>query len=283
MCIIQGEVSRVSNTKICVIPIGNDMQMTIYENKVKFGKTPVAMILPFPNGYSCRLVDLSRTSGLFKSFDKLFPTYFVQTLGYDSLSTFNMSNVRLEVKQVGSYKASIVPSLEAFDMLDSSVFSLRPDVKNLLETQYKENFGFVVCQMDVGAKFHPIGYVHMMVNNTLFIPTYHFHEKDPLENKDGIHDDGFYYVGFNKSKIRGNINHIDWDHSIYVFNADQRILKRDFEEKFSITVGYGQEVIQEYPFEHLDSEIERSGIRSVCKFSVTGIYQQNHDFIITVI
>lgn len=186
MCIIDGPVKHVSNTKILVAPVyqarivkktnddegsklykqpfGRPMQLTIYSNQVDRDDSmldnemgvmvrPVAMILPFPlikGKNRVKLLDLSRYKNIFEDLELLFPdaSEFEYTNSTRSNSySFDAKEQKLEVYYVGSYKASIVPRFEAFDQLQYKEFNLSPDVKELLRSYYAKGFGFVVCIM----------------------------------------------------------------------------------------------------------------------------------------
>lgn len=165
-------------------------------------KTLGAMILPVPNGKTCIPVDLSGYTDLFDDLDALFPTLKSQSYGSNSasLEMFDSANA-LVVQQVGSFKVSVVPTLQDFDRLRHDVFNLDPNAKQLLGSFYRDGYGFMVCQLDAGADFHPIGYTHALFSNQeLFVPTVHYHG--------------------------GDTNNTDWDHEIYVWGKRSNALDR---------------------------------------------------------
>jgi hypothetical protein len=236
MCIVQGDIKRVSNTRIFVGPVvgiktrdGKLLlrQLTIYANKVvqaprpsevrgrwtpsqtaplassssrSDGPTP-AMILPavsFLNGSDVVPVDLTGREDIFDTLDAAFPREM----------TFGMSRSRnaafdtLAVIQVGSYDVSIVPTRDDFSRLSREHFVLDPNVADLFAERYPKDFAFVVCRLRPGEKFHPIAYVSAMSSDmSLFVPAYHYHGQLEFEP--------------------------DWDHTIYCAGGPRALLRND--------------------------------------------------------
>ena len=163
-----------------------------------------AMILPVPNGHTCVPVDLSDYKNIFKDLKALFPSPRAQSYANKSFM-FDSDNTRgnsaLAVTQVGNFKVSVVPTLADFHRLRLDVFKLDTNAQNLLAKFYKDGYGFMVCQLDKGAKFHPIAYTHQLLSETeLFVPTVHYHGD--------MHDA------------------VDWDHDIYVWSRQSGTLQR---------------------------------------------------------
>ena len=188
MCVIVGGVQHVANTKILVAPMRRGHQLTVYQNQVDM-TNPTAMILPFPYGNKgAELIDLSGYPQIFDDLSRAFSKYELVGVNnsYSSAKT-------IKVHQVGSYSVSIVPTIDDFDRLQHHVFSLDPNLSGILRGKYPVHAGFIVCLMNMNAKFHPIAYVtRRLRSQQLFVPTYHYH---------------------------GHIEtHPDWDHEIYVVN-----------------------------------------------------------------
>jgi hypothetical protein len=99
----------------------------------------------------------------------------------------------LDVHDVGSYKASIVPSLDEFDRLDTNTFQIDHSLLGFLRAHYAAGFGFIVCKLKPGNNsYHPFAYTHALdFSGKLFVPTRHYHPNH-----------------------RGEIE-ADWDHIIY--------------------------------------------------------------------
>jgi hypothetical protein len=78
---------------------------------------------------------------------------------------------------VGSYKASIVPTLDDFDRLDTEVFDVDENLLPMLRRHYPYRFGFIVCQLKPGNRsYHPFAYTHDLDScGKLFVPTRHYH------------------------------------------------------------------------------------------------------------
>jgi len=284
MCIFNGNITEVSNTLIftgAVMPAkiitkyvggekktfktsaGNPLQLMVYSNKVH-ADNQAAMVLPFPllpgQPNRFKLFDFSKYSEIFEDLELLFPTEELPELDMRTF-TNSVTNDKLTVQFVGNYKVSIVPTLNHFDKLDTEQFNLDTDVKSLLTRYYKENYGFIVCQLTQFSRsnqFHPIAYVHeIRSDKKLFIPTRHYHKTrsnnafskyynptEPnlteLRNSELLDEDdlnGFMYntlmledKWMNLNSRRRDVNSYkqqsddqDWDHDIYVLNL-QRIM-----------------------------------------------------------
>lgn len=204
MCIIQGDNPNVKKTRILVAPIDSFWQFTMYGNEVSFQSPQsfAAMILPVPSGADPELIDLSRVSDCL---DVLSRYLIPPSLSAASFSITNSSKSRsdsyLEVTEVGSYLASVVPTLSDFHRIDPSVFVLDPTVFQVLSQYYPTDFQFVVCMLQQHKAYHPLGILHRRLpDSRLFLPTLHFHYSQ------ASHQD-----------------HTDWDHEI--FCCDSRIVE----------------------------------------------------------
>lgn len=177
MCIVQGDVETVANTQILVSPLAAGQQLTVYANQVSLGEESGAMILPVPEG-KVEPLDLSEQTGLFTELEELWPKMrSLNIMSRDLNENSNSLDDTLEVFEVGSYQVSIIPTIEDFNRIDKSVFELHDDVQGCLREHYETRFSFVLCQLVKEKAYHPFGYIHSRLDdNTLFIPTRHFHK-----------------------------------------------------------------------------------------------------------
>lgn len=128
MCIITNAVRSVAQTQIYVsLSETLDHQLTIYSNKVDSYSENNRMILPVPNSASVQLINLHQYGGstLFTDLDRCFRKNLVAHL-YASRSASHLSSKtntssRLIVYDVGSYQASIVPSVNDFERLETNL------------------------------------------------------------------------------------------------------------------------------------------------------------------
>jgi hypothetical protein len=187
MCIILSTVDKVANTKIYVSPDKeNKRQLTVYSNEVAT-KEENAMILPVPNPETIELLDLSNYPKFFEDCEACFTR--VPTLSLRSFQPMNAYASLLPVFQVGSYLASIVPSLYDFSRVNRDVFDYGDDLIRVLEKNYKEGFGFILCVLKKGSHtYHPFAYTHdIQTPNRLFIPTRHYHPGESNSTADWDH------------------------------------------------------------------------------------------------
>lgn len=187
MCIILSTVDKVANTKIYVSPDKeNQRQLTVYSNEVAT-KYENAMILPVPNPESIELLDLSNYPKFFEDCEACF--FRLPTRSIRSAYAERSHASPLPVFQVGSYLASIVPSLYDFSRVNTDVFDYGDDLICILEQNYREGFGFILCVLKKGNHtYHPFAYTHSMISpNRLFIPTRHYHPGESYSTADWDH------------------------------------------------------------------------------------------------
>lgn len=192
MCIFTHHVENVSDTKIAVGMIKSDIQLTVYENQVATSNSNTCMVLPVPNGTNVTFVDVSKKWD-WNQIDKKFfpeqePQYYAMSFGGSS-GGFGFEQ-KLEVITCGGYSASYAPSLADLKRVDSNIFTLPKNIEDILQNNYANNFGFVVCKFIKGkTKNHPIAYTHSLtVNGQMFIPTRHEHGNIEENNQKVIHD-----------------------------------------------------------------------------------------------
>lgn len=206
MCIISAAVEKVAATKIfCSALQGGERQILVYSNAVETFIPNNTMILPVPNPESVHLLNLKEYSTFFEDCARSFikPSDHSHHL-YASRSFsagIHDSYDPLPVHSVGSYSASIVPSIPDFDRLDRQSFVILPALVKVLEEKYDDSFGFIVCRLKRGHHaYHPFAYTHAIHHSKLlFVPTYHIHP----------------HLGKIEKEVRG-----DWDHCIYTAGTD---------------------------------------------------------------
>lgn len=249
MCIISGDVETVEGTNIFVAPATKNRQFTVYANTVAMRDDRGVMVLPFPRG-QCDMIDLTDYPTLFEDLKEVCPVD-PMSLGLKSyFSSTNGMRDALEVKQVGSYKASIVPSSVDFGRLRQDLFPIKREVIDFLTKYYPQDmFSFMVCRLDQNKTYHPFGYLHQRApEGALFIPTLHYHDHH------GRHS-------------------VDWDHRIFCLNTTILNLENPTRVK---TQNHARTIEETVQFNKLPRELEKCS-------SVTGYriddYHLNHDLI----
>lgn len=226
MCLINGNIEKVSKTKILAANIGNGRQLTVYSNEVKLplSKNPVAMILPYPKGK--RQIQVIETNSLDNDFFKDIDDCFPQNISWGS--TFQARGVvklkdtdYLQVFRSGDYQYSLANSLKELERINPTVFSIKPKLQTLLQNYENDNYSFIVCIIDKSATYSPFAYITDIVNSQIFVPSKHYHEHDNnvLFNSNLLSN--VYKNSF--SSVSGSENYTqDWDHSIYFINTKQQ-------------------------------------------------------------
>ncbi len=214
MCIISNKVEKVAKTKILVgvNKLNPSIQLTVYCNSVSNNTDGNAMILPVPNPNTVKFHDLSNYKDFFSDCNKSF--WKTGTFGKSSAKCSNSNiNNTLEVYNVGSYKVSLAKSLEDLKNIDTSIFKLSSNCAKMLTKEYSNPiYGFIICKLAKGKEdYHPFGYSHKMVDNTVFIPTKHYHEHNIFSN---------FFNSFNFSIFSWQGNLVDdWEHEIFLYNV----------------------------------------------------------------
>ena len=206
MCIIN-EPAEVHETEILVSPHSNGTdQLTVYANNVQTESNNNMMLLPVPYPNTVEFINLENYQSIFKDLEKSFDK------NYGSFGRKSKSR-SLGVVDVGSYKATLVPTHADLDRIDPDVFGVvQNKIKVILKENYQDlpsSFGYIICKLNSGTvvKYHPFAYKHKMVVNkegkkVLFIPTRHEH-------------------GDKKTLIE-DIPEADWDHAIYSLNTSMQ-------------------------------------------------------------
>lgn len=168
MCMM-AEMARVKSTNIFATR-HEGREVMVYGAQLESLKQN-AMILPLPvvhQGSHVELLDLSAYSDFFSDLDFYYispPSFAAPPFG-----------ALLEVFTVGSFEASIVPSLDDFVRLDQR-FRLAPGIRAVLEQRYAD-WSFVVYQFGAGKhELHPFGVkFESRFQDHLFFPTVHVHD-----------------------------------------------------------------------------------------------------------
>lgn len=176
MCIFSGPIRSVSQTRIFARPDGA-RQFLVYEMRLD---TPaeVAMVLPLPlapgaDESAISFIDLSDYPDFFEDLDGCFPLMW--ELFPQSFTVACAAAATLEVVRVGSFEASVVPTLADFNRLDAR-FRLSDDVWKQLP-QYHD-FGFAVFKFREGhSHAHPMAFCFATrYPDVTFFPTVHVHD-----------------------------------------------------------------------------------------------------------
>ncbi len=227
MCIILAPVEEVNATKIFTCLTADQKgQFLVYSNQVTTDEEYNVMILPVPNPDTVKFINLSKYP---KFFDDL-QANFKKTSRSHSSNSYSLSRSasladsverpKLIVHDVGAYSASIVPSVDDFDRVDSAHFTLPKDLEKILRQTYAtktDRFGFIVCKLKRGRhSYHPFAYTHQThSNNLLFVPTLHYH---PHGGSSGFLQKTFGF-GSRNFELKNAID-ADWDHVIYSLGTD---------------------------------------------------------------
>jgi hypothetical protein len=226
MCVISGEIKRVSDTNIlCGLSDDKQRQIIIYSNQVDNITKNNAMILPVPLPNTLQFHNLINYKELFSDCKNCF--YDPNTsFSYGNLPKNKLKSNKLEVFNVGSYKVSIAQTIDDLERVDTSVFELSNNLSEFMKNSYNEPyFGFIICKLNVGSeKYHPFGYSHDVFNNELFVPTKHFHIHNTAQSGYANFDQAFgrlniisdrtFYGSPNNQNIAD-----DWSHDIYFYNV----------------------------------------------------------------
>jgi len=218
MCMINESVDEITDTKLFASFNNNkSRQLMIYSNQIVNFIANNAMILPVPHPDSVKFHSTELCTTLFDDLDVHFVKRFKPKGGhslYRSNATLGMSDSStLEIHNVGSYVVSIVPTINDFDRLDKSVFTLSSNIRSIVEHKYSATFGYLICKLKTGYNtvYEPLAYSHntLTKNNKpyLFIPSYH-HHPDPYSHSIMLANN----TGLNVVD--------DWSHNVYIVNLN---------------------------------------------------------------
>jgi hypothetical protein len=176
MCMFSGPVGRVSQTRIFARTDGA-RQFLVYEMRLD-APTEVAMVLPLPlapgaDESAVKFIDLSDYSNFFGDLEKCFPAPQPALRSRGAFAA--PARQTLEVVRVGSFEASVVPTLADFDRLDAR-FRLSDDIWKQLP-QYRD-FGFAVFKFREGHNHaHPMAFSFTTRHpDQAFFPLVHVHD-----------------------------------------------------------------------------------------------------------
>lgn len=187
MCCFSGNVTFVRGTRIFARITEPGWQAIVYQ--MEFGaKQDLAMILPLPvaagaDEKAVKFIDLSGYKTFFSDLRSGFPVPL--SIGRGPLPA--AAKAVLEVKQVGSYEASFVPTVKDFERLDAR-FRLPADSWKSLP-QYADH-GFAVFKLRAGEhEVHPMAFTFPSRHpDKLFFPTVHIHDGKVHEEEEFDHD-----------------------------------------------------------------------------------------------
>jgi hypothetical protein len=214
MCIIAHPVDHVGATQIFVAPdASRQNQITVYSNVVNNTTENNSMILPVPYPDTISFVDLSNYPTFFKDCNDCFVVQNYGARSGRSIMTNDSIGGKktLEVHRVGGYLASIAKSLDEIKQADSSIFNIPNECINVLDS-YPKGYGFIICKLEQGTKeYHPFAYTHA-IEDTLFIPTKHYHAKKQLKKENSVHK-----MLFPEMHRYDDLE--TFDHDIYIYNG----------------------------------------------------------------
>lgn len=175
MCCFSGNVTFVTGTRIFARMIEASRQGLVYQ--MQFGaKEDLAIILPLPvtigaDEKAVQFIDLSGYPEFFKHLRAGFPP----EPQLRALAAGGPAKAALEVKQVGSYDASFVPTVKDFERLDPR-FRLPAETWNALPLY--ADYGFAVFKLRAGDhEVHPMAFTFPTRQpQQLFFPTVHIHD-----------------------------------------------------------------------------------------------------------
>ncbi|MHB2016471.1 MAG: hypothetical protein ACYCW6_05935 [Candidatus Xenobia bacterium] len=171
MCCFSGPVRDVHGTHIFARSGHSGGQQFIVYSMTLEAESDLAMILPIPAaaGRPVRFINLKEYPGFFDDLNKGCPLPPTRSL--------EMMQSKLEVKEVGAYEASFVPSMHDFDRLDPR-FSIPTSVWQT--NPVYEKYGFVVFKLkhvEGAAHHHPMAFSFYRPDaHHLFFPTVHVHD-----------------------------------------------------------------------------------------------------------
>jgi hypothetical protein len=174
----------------------------------------LAMILPIPvvqpaGEKAVKFSDFSNYTTFFKELDRAFPKPVAGAAraAHGPNGPFGGGfDMPLEVKRVGSFDASFVPSIADFARLDPQ-FRFDDAVWKSLP-QYKD-FGFAVFKLRKGSNHvHPMAFrFPSAMPNRIFFPTVHIHDGEVHEEEEFDH--ALYAQAWTNAVIKG----VSWQES----------------------------------------------------------------------
>ena len=228
MCIILGEVSKVSKTKLFVLANKEKTrQMTFYSNVVGSPDENM-MILPVPGDGPIELHRIDYKSMFDDLKSSVTSTYRDNSRNYLSRSLSASASPRetLEVFSHGSYLVSIAPQIEDLMRLEKSLFSFTPEMFEFFAKHYNREFSYICCVLKPGIqKYEPLCYSHdIHSSGRLFVPTLHYHDHGShIDTHNADWDHLIYSVGTEEKANRGYTSN-------YYNNVNWKYFPRDFQK-----------------------------------------------------
>jgi hypothetical protein len=243
MCIILGEVNRVSKTKLFVLANKDkSRQMTFYSNVVATPDENM-MILPVPGEGPTELHRIPYKN-LFQDLkNSVTSTRREVSSNYLSRSVAASASPRdtLEVFNHGSYLISIAPQIEDLLRLNESVFDFTPELFDFFAKHYTREFSYICCVLKPGVKeYEPLCYSHPIhSSDKLFVPTLHYHTHGGKAHTDVA----------------------DWDHLIYSVGTEEKA-----------NLGYTSKYYNTVNWSHFPNEFQKLAVSSIRCSEIKGHY-----------
>jgi len=184
MCCFSGPVSEVADTGIFARSVDGWQFLAYHMTYATIGE--IAMVLPLPvppnpGDGAVRFINLEKYPTFFEALDSGFIAWHTLDLT-KLLGSPPVGPQKLRVHQVGSFEASFVPHLQAFDRLDKR-FRIPSDVWNQLPKY--DDYGFAVFKLNKTAaagrilrhRLHPMAFrFRQRTPERLYFPTVHIHD-----------------------------------------------------------------------------------------------------------
>ena len=229
MCIISHKVVSVNTTKLFLL-LSQDRkrQLVVYSNTVNTSQNNV-MILPIPTPDSVVFEKVPKE--IFHQASISFPTTPTWSRN-DYMLSYSRTNP-IVIQSHGSYDVAVVPSKKDFGSIPETFVTLSDEVKRFLMSNYDYSYGFLLCKLKPGiVKYEPFAYSYEIKDNTLFLPTKHFHidpdfvsgrSSNPKVTADWDHEIylcGLPKLSFPNEKVKySGDNEIEWDEMPKNFNV----------------------------------------------------------------
>ena len=188
MCCFSRPVRSVTETTIFCRLDGQGRQLTAYAMRLNAPEN-LAMILPIPaepgsGEKAIEFIDLQFYRNFFDHLNLGFPDSMPKSYA-ESFGAATNKRAALEVKRVGSFDASYVPSLTDFSRLDGR---FRLPEGTWKSPQYLD-WGFVVFKLRKGeANVHPMAFSFpTRYERMVFFPTVHIHDGQMHETAEFDH------------------------------------------------------------------------------------------------
>jgi len=208
MCCFSRPVEYVSNTRIFTRMESRERQLLAYSMELDASEK-LAMVLPIPvvkgaGEDAVQFINLKKYPELFEDIARGFPVkHEVYRREPGAKEAMAVMAAPLEVKSVGAFDASFVPTIADFSRLDER-FRLPDHVWGELPAY--ADFGFAVFKLKPrGAQVHPMAFSFpTAMPDRLFFPTLHIHDGEIHPKEEFDHT--LYCQGT-------GLNHHHWEES----------------------------------------------------------------------